>query len=477
MNIGIDIDNVISNFNEVLLEEYLIHDKEIGKRGIINKNAEYIRRGMFDWSEVEEKIFYQQNIERIVKKLNPIEGEKEYIDKLKQDGHKIYIITGRDNGEYSNPYDMTKDWLDKFGIYYDKLILTNAYKNDKHGKSEKCIENNVDIMIDDSVNICMDSINYGIETLIMDTPYNRQVNNIKRVHSWKEIYEYITSYKKKKLNVILDTDTYNECDDQFALAYMLKNQDIFNIEAITVAPYSHKTRSVSVKEGQELSYNEIKKICNWLNFETNNRVFKGSMNYVQNGYDETNDVVNKIIEVALKNSKTYIMAIGAITNIALAIQKEPAIINKIEVIWLGGNELGYKDNLEYNFRQDIKAVKLVLESKVKLTILPCKNVVSDLRIDINTLKENLANKSELCDYLIDRFYNDGYHGIQESRVIWDIAVIAYMINKNWFETKNISCPVVKEDTSYETTENNHSITFVTKLNKDKIYEDLFKKLG
>ena len=171
MNIGIDIDNVISNFNEVLLEEYLIHDKEIGKCGIINKNAEYIRRGMFDWSEVEEKTFYKQNIERIVKKLNPIEGAKEYIDKLKQDGHKIYIITGRDNGEYSNPYDMTKDWLDKFGIYYDKLILTNAYKNDIHGKSEKCIENNVDIMIDDSVNICMDSINYGIETLIMDTPY------------------------------------------------------------------------------------------------------------------------------------------------------------------------------------------------------------------------------------------------------------------------------------------------------------------
>lgn len=477
MNIGIDIDNVISNFNEVLLEEYLIHDKEIGKRGIINKNAEYIRRGMFDWSEIEEKTFYKQNIERIVKKLNPIEGAREYIDKLKKDGHKIYIITGRDNGDYSNPYDMTKDWLDKFHIYYDKLILTNAYKNDKHGKSEKCIENNVDIMIDDSVNICMDSINYGIETLIMDTPYNRQVNNIKRVHSWKEIYDYISSYKKKKLNVILDTDTYNECDDQFALAYMLKNQDIFNIEAITVAPYSHKTRNVSVKEGQELSYNEILKICKWLSYNTDGKVFKGAEDYVCNGYEKCNDAVNKIIEVALKNSKTYIMAIGAITNIALAIQKEPAIINKIEVIWLGGNELGYKDNLEYNFRQDIKAVKLVLESKVKLTILPCKNVVSDLRIDINTLKENLANKSELCDYLIDRFYNDGYHGIQESRVIWDIAVIAYMINKKWFETKNISCPVVKEDTSYETTENNHSITFVTKLNKDKIYEDLFKKLG
>lgn len=277
--------------------------------------------------------------------------------------------------------------------------------------------------------------------------------------------------------MILDTDTYNECDDQFALSYLIKSQDKFNIEAITVAPYSHNTRNVSVPEGQELSYKEILKICKWLDFDTSNKVFKGSMDYIQNEYNENNDAVNKIIEIALKNDKTYILGIGAITNIALAIKKEPKIIDKIEVIWLGGNELGNKDNLEYNFRQDVEAVKIVLESQVKLTILPCKNIVSTLRIDINTLKENIGNKSELCDYLIKRFYNDGYHGIQESRVIWDISVIAYMINKNWFETKKISSPNIKEDTSYEMTQNKHNVTFVTKLNRDKIYEDLFNKLG
>ena len=54
----------------------------------------------------------------------------------------------------------------------------------------------------------------------------------------------------QKINVILDTDTYNECDDQFALAYMLKSQDIFNIVALTVAPYSHKQRNETVI-GQE----------------------------------------------------------------------------------------------------------------------------------------------------------------------------------------------------------------------------------
>ena len=474
MRIGIDIDNVISNFNETLLNEYLKHDKELRNSGIVNLNADYIRRGMFDWTLDEESSFYKNNIERIAKKLKVIKGAKEYIDKLHQDGNLIYIISGRDNGQYKEPYKMTKNWLDENNIYYDNIILTDA--NDSHAKSVKCIENNIDIMIDDSIRICNDLISSGITTILMDTQYNKH-SNIQRVSNLKEFYNYVKDYKKEKINVILDTDTYNECDDQFALAYLLKNQSLFNIEAITSAPYSHPKIGVKVNEVQDLNYSEILKICNWLNFEVNNKVFKGSTDYIVNGYDEKNDAVNKIIEVALKNDKTYILGIGAITNIALAIKKEPKIINRIEIIWFGGDELGYKGKPEYNFRQDVEAVKIVLNSKVKITIIPRNNVASDLRIDIEELKENLGNKLELCNYLIERFYNDGYHGIQKSRVIWDISVIAYMVNRNWFKTKEVSCPIVKDDASYELTHNKHKITFVTKLDRDKIYSDLFKKLG
>ena len=190
MKIGIDIDNVISNFNDTLLKEYLLHDKTLRNSGVINKNADYIRNGMFDWTENEELTFYKKNIERIAQNLGVIEGAKEYIDKLHKDGHFIYIITGRDNGEYTDPYNMTKKWLDKNNIYYDNLILTNAY--DKHAKSLKCIEHNIDIMIDDAVNICNDCISNGITTILMDTPYNKY-SNIPRVRSWKEFYEYVSN--------------------------------------------------------------------------------------------------------------------------------------------------------------------------------------------------------------------------------------------------------------------------------------------
>lgn len=278
----------------------------------------------------------------------------------------------------------------------------------------------------------------------------------------------------KKLNVILDTDIYNECDDQFALAYLLKYQDRFNIEAITIAPF-HKG-DISVEVGIDKSYDEVIKICNWLNFKTDGKVFKGSTGYLGDGYRECNEAVSKIIEIANKNEKTYILAIGAITNIALAILKEPEIINKIEVIWLGGNSFLYKDNKEFNFKQDVQAVRTVFESKVKLTIIPCKNVASNLRTSIYELEHFLKGKSELCDYLCKRFYNDTIHGIQERRVIWDISVIAYMVNRSWFELEQVSCPEIDDDTTYKFTENNHKIIVVNYLNVDEIFKDLFEKL-
>ena len=477
MKIGIDIDNVISNFNDELLKEYLKHDKELRNTGIINKDV-FIRYGMFDWTEKEETEFYKNSIERIAIKLKPIHRATETIKKLKEDGNEIIIISGRNNGEYNNPYNLTEEWLAKYNIVYDKLILTNAYN--KEEKANVCKENNIDIMIEDSTQTAVNIEKVGTKVLFMNTRYNKNNENFEKVSNWKEIYSKISKLYKKdknidKINVILDTDTYNECDDQFALAYLLKSQERFNIEAITVAPYHHDN-NISIIEGNEKSYNEIIKICKYLNFDTTNKVYKGSEDYLQNNYNETTKAVEKIIEIALKNEKTYILSIGAITNIAIAILKEPKIIDRIEIIWLGGNSLLQNKNDEFNFRQDIKAVKTIFESNAKLTIIPCKNVASNLITSIYELEHFLKGKNELCDYLCQRFYNDGVHGIQERRVIWDISVIAYMLNKSWFMSEEISCPRIREDSSYELTNNNHKITMINYIDVNKVYTDLFNKL-
>lgn len=322
MRIGIDIDNVISNFDEELLKEFLKHDKELRGTGIVN-NETYITKGMFDWTKEEQDDFYSKNIERIAKKLDVINNAPEYIKKLREKGYEIYIISGRDNEDYSKPYEMTVNWLKKHKIQYDKLILTNAY--DSLEKAKVCMENDIKIMIDDSIRILKEVNNTNTIALLMDTPYNKSEKSLIRVNNWEEIYEYITQYKKEKLNVILDTDTYNECDDQFALSYMLKSQDIFNIEAITVAPYSHKERNETVISGREKSYNEILKICNWLKFDTTDKVFKGAEDYICNGYDKSNDAVNKII-IKVHNQ----LKIGRISNIPSELLAD-AILDNVEI--------------------------------------------------------------------------------------------------------------------------------------------------
>ena len=196
MRIGIDIDNCISNFDDTLLEEYLKHDKELRNTGIINENPEYLRNGMFDWTEEEEKSFYNENIEDFAKKLEPIEDSIYYIKKLKEDRHEIYIITGRNNGEYKNPNELTIQWLDKYNIVYDKLIFTNSY--DKHAKTEACLENNIDLMIEDSTRISLDLINNGIKVYTMNTRYNQKEQTLDRVSKWEEIYERIVKFNKKE---------------------------------------------------------------------------------------------------------------------------------------------------------------------------------------------------------------------------------------------------------------------------------------
>ena len=469
MRVGLDIDNVIADLDKTYLKEFLLEDKNKRNTGIIDENAKHIIHGMFDWSKDEVKEFVSNNMDRMGKSFDVIQDAKCYIDKLKRDGHEIYLVTYRKNEYWKEPEKITKEWLKEYDIYYDELIFTKG-----KDKSIECIENKIDIMFDDVIDNCISIIKVGIPCYLVATKYNLKYNKkLKIVNNWKEIYEAVC-IKNQKIKVILDTDMYNECDDQFALAYLLQSQDKFDIQAITVAPYQHKN-DLTIEEGIDKSYNEICKICDWLNYDQTNKIFKGVTNYLRDGVIE-NEAVTRIVEIALSNDKTYILAIGAITNIAMAILKEPQILKKIEIVWLGGHNLLSTDNLEFNFRQDVEAVKTVFDSKVKLTIIPCKGVASNLMTSIYELKYHLKGKSELCDYLCVKFNNDGRHGIKERRIVWDISVIAYLINDQWFELKEINCPIINEDTSYEINTNKHKITMVNYVDANHVYNDLFKKL-
>lgn len=277
-----------------------------------------------------------------------------------------------------------------------------------------------------------------------------------------------------KCKVILDTDTLNEADDLFAIAYMFKSHDIFDVQAITIAPFKHSMWKKTVSESIDASYDETCKLYDYLNISDKSNIYKGSRDYYSNGYLECNEAVRKIVEIANKNEKTYILAAGCLTNVAIAINLYPEIINKIEVIWIGTNFL-FGRNKDFNFNQDVEAVRYVFNSKVKLTVIPCSPISSNLMTSIFELEYELKGTNELNDYLCYKFYNR-YWGPHKRWPLWDISIIAYMINKDWFDTMEVSCPIINEDNTFTLTTDQHRITFVKYLNANCIFEDLFNKL-
>jgi Inosine-uridine nucleoside N-ribohydrolase len=297
-----------------------------------------------------------------------------------------------------------------------------------------------------------------------------------------EINEYYVKEYKKRYNIILDTDMENEIDDKFALVYLLNSLDTYDIEAITIAPfngskYSGVLDQANLEAGMDASYDTTLKIIDMMGVENKPPVYKGATGYIQEGYEEDNEAVRNIIEICSKNDETYIMAIGAITNVALAIKKRPDIAKKIKLVWLGGNYFGFENKTEFNFRQDIKAVQEVFNSDVELTVIPCVQGASTLITTIYELEHYLLDKGEVGKYLCEQYRTHKKELDGKSKTLWDLGAVGYFIKSDWFETDTVSRPSVNENGDYiHTDSNDKQATFVKRISRDGVYRDFFRKM-
>src|SRR5210317_933110 len=62
-----------------------------------------------------------------------------------------------------------------------------------------------------------------------------------------------------------------------------------------------------------------------------------------------------------RKEKLVLLPVGKLTNIALALEREPAIAARVRVVWLGAN---YPDPGEYNLENDIPSLNYILETDV-----------------------------------------------------------------------------------------------------------------
>lgn len=185
MRIGIDIDDTICDTFEFVLPyccKYYSVSYEDAKKN--NYSYEYFinNYGYYDFA----KKYYGKIIPYVPLKKDVVR----VLTKLKKRGHEIIFITARSSRGFDNPYQITYDYLIKNNVPFDTLI-TEAKEKDK-----VCLDEEIDIYIDDSISECLKVRNNNIKVLLSDTIYNKNDKDLQRIKSFRNLYKIIKKEEK-----------------------------------------------------------------------------------------------------------------------------------------------------------------------------------------------------------------------------------------------------------------------------------------
>ena len=192
MNIGIDIDDTLSNTYDISVAYGQRYNKDVLGRTcklapLSSKSYMYLRT-ILSWNEKEETEFWDRYYEELIHNVVVKNFAKDVIKRLRQEGHKIYIVTARFTVDDFDVEKASREWLDKNEIEYDEFILNAT------NKAEVVKEKNIEVFVDDSVKNLESMKDLNIKRLLMDSRINmsEEIDDCnKRVYSWIQVDEEI----------------------------------------------------------------------------------------------------------------------------------------------------------------------------------------------------------------------------------------------------------------------------------------------
>lgn len=286
------------------------------------------------------------------------------------------------------------------------------------------------------------------------------------------------------VDVVLDTDTYNEVDDQYALAYLLQYPERLQLKAIMAAPF-HNHHSQSPADGMERSYQEAFHVLELLgSTQYKDVVFRGSDRFLPDENTPVeSDAARELIRLSQGYSAEnplYVIAIAACTNIASALLLCPELRERIFVVWIGGMSYDWHDNRSFNAGQDIAAARVLLGSGTPTVLIPGRGVLDHFTTTAPELEFWLRGKNSFCDYIIDKTVHEASRCNGErcwSRPISDVAAVAWLLGENFMLDRLEHSPVMSYDHLYSYDKRRPFIRYVYSINRDKLMGDLFDKLS
>ena len=297
------------------------------------------------------------------------------------------------------------------------------------------------------------------------------------------------------LDVVLDTDTFNEIDDQFAVIHALRSPERIRLLGLYAAPFRNAT-CPDPGQGMQQSYDEIIRLLERLPIRPEVPVLRGSQSWMSDVQGSVPSAArDHLIDLAMSRDvqgpPLYVAAIGAPTNVASALQEQPELASRVVVVWLGGHERTHPSAREFNLEQDIAASRWLLNSGCALIRVPCIHPAQKLRTTLPELRHHLTGRNPVCDFLLDRVeqYADAEEptrrranagrAIAYGKEIWDVAVTAWLIDPAWVPTVLRSSPILSEADDWQWSEDphRHLIREAVDIDRDAILGDLFSKLA
>jgi len=293
------------------------------------------------------------------------------------------------------------------------------------------------------------------------------------------------------VQMVLDSDMYNEVDDQFALAFAVRSPERIDLKAVCAAPFLNH-RSTSAGDGMEKSYHETLRVLELMGQASDGRVFRGSDRFLADRNTPVDSpAARQLVKLAHQDREgpLYVVGLGAATNLASALLLDPTIVERIVMVWIGGHPHSWPQARDFNLKQDIAAAQVLFDSGVPLVHIPAGDVAAALTITLPELEAGLRGKSPIADALyhnVDGYYTETNAGKKQPRsgsnawqkVIWDIATIAWLLEPDkMVTTRVVPSPVLTDDGTWKTADGRHPIRVAVKLDRDRIFHVLFQRIG
>lgn len=187
MKIGIDLDGVVIDSETTFRTYEEIFDINYLKGNNLINREEPNFQHRYNWTSDEQKHFINNFFLTVSKESNLLSGFLGVYKLLRKEGHEFVVITAR-GGFIKEMKDDALRLLNENNITFDKYY----WKTDD--KLDTCINENVDIMIDDDYRVIKRLADNKIKTLYFrDTNLVKLDENdyIKEVNNWGDIYRYI----------------------------------------------------------------------------------------------------------------------------------------------------------------------------------------------------------------------------------------------------------------------------------------------